>query len=125
MNITSSLLKTVFAFIFLFAFAITNTKAQSTINTSADFGSARSRIDSIDKQLIKLIGERERIVQAIGVYKAKNNIPPLQPARFQQVVNEAKKNGASEGLSPEFIEELMNAIHKESLRIEDEAKKSK
>jgi len=91
------------------------------INTQADFNAARAKIDSLDNQMIKTIGERQKIVREIGVYKAKNHIPPLQPARFKQVVGKAKENGKKEGLSPEFIEELMNAIHTESLKLEDPA----
>ena len=94
-------------------------QAQSMpVNTKADFDAARVKIDSLDNQLIKTIGERERIVREIGIYKAKTHIPPLQAARFKQVVDKAKEAGKKEGLSPEFIEELMNAIHTESLKLE-------
>ena len=93
--------------------------AQSnSINTKQDLEANRVKIDSLDNQLIKILGERERIVKAIGVYKAKNHIPPLQEARFKQVVEKGIAAGNKEGLSPEFITELLNAIHKESLRVE-------
>jgi len=91
------------------------------INTEADFDAARVKIDSLDKQMIKTIGERQRIVREIGVYKAKNHIAPLQPARFKQVVDKAKEIGKAEGLSPELIEEILNAIHTESLKLEEPA----
>ena len=95
--------------------------AQSkAINTKQDLDAGRVKIDSLDNQLMKILGERERIAQAIGVYKAKNHIPPLQEARFKEVLNKSIEAGKKEGLSAEFITELMNAIHKESLRIEDE-----
>lgn len=101
---------------------IHTTSAQTKpINTRADFDAARAKIDSLDKQMIKTIGERQRIVREIGIYKAKNHIAPLQPARFKQVVDKAKENGKTEGLSPELIEELMNAIHTESLKLEEPA----
>jgi chorismate mutase len=87
--------------------------------------SNRKKIDLIDKQLINLIGEREKIVKEIGIYKAKNNIAPLQAARFQQVLNKAIEAGEKEGLSAEFVTELLNAIHKESLRIEEDIKQGK
>lgn len=82
----------------------------------------RKKIDSLDKKLMELIGERERAVKEIGVYKAKNNIPPLQAARFKQVLEKSIIAGEKEGLSATFVTEMMNAIHKESLRIEDEIK---
>lgn len=82
----------------------------------------RKKIDSLDKKLMQLIGERERAVKEIGVYKAKNNIPALQAGRFKQVLEKSVIAGEKEGLSATFITEMMNAIHKESLRIEDEIK---
>jgi chorismate mutase len=96
--------------------------AQLQINTKQDMDAGRVRIDSLDARLITILGEREQIAKAIGVYKAKNNIPPLQEARFKQVVQKTIAEGNKVGLSPEFITELMNAIHKESLRIEDAVK---
>jgi chorismate mutase len=72
--------------------------------------------------LIQVIGEREKAVREIGVYKAENHIPPLQAARFQQVLEKGIAEGKEEGLSAEFITEILNSIHKESLRIEEEIK---
>jgi chorismate mutase len=90
------------------------------INTKADFDAGRAKIDSLDNQMIKTLGERERVVREIGIYKAKNHMAPLQAARFKQVVDKAKEAGKKEGLSPEFIEDLMNAIHTESLKLEND-----
>ena len=71
---------------------------------------------------MEVIGERERVVKEIGIYKAKNNIPALQADRFKQVLEKSIAAGEKEGLSATFITEMMNAIHKESLRIEEEIK---
>ncbi|WP_419701018.1 chorismate mutase [Mucilaginibacter sp. NFX135] len=86
---------------------------------------SRKKIDSLDKALIALLGERERVVKEIGVYKAQNNIPALQADRFKQVIEKSIEAGKKEGLSETFVTELMNAIHKESLRIEEEIKVQK
>jgi chorismate mutase len=112
------------AFLIIAVFASFTATAQSKTGTPQDefLSINRKKIDSLDKRLIEIIGERERVVKGIGVYKAKNNIPPLQAARFQQVVARGVKAGEKEGLSAEFITELLNAIHKESLRIEEEMK---
>ncbi|WP_133994011.1 chorismate mutase [Dinghuibacter silviterrae] len=85
----------------------------------------RKVIDSLDKKLIEILGARERAVTVIGLYKAQHNIPPLQPARFQQVLQKSIEAGAKEGLSAGFITQLMNAIHEESLRIEDSLKRGR
>lgn len=91
-------------------------------NTGQTLKISRNKIDSLDKKLIELLGEREKVVKEIGVYKAKNNIPPLQTDRFKQVLEKAIEAGKQESLSETFVTELMNAIHKESLRIEEEIK---
>jgi len=80
--------------------------------------SARRIIDSLDNALLHTLGERERIVKEIGIYKAKNHIAPLQAARFQEVLDKSIATGKKLGLSAEFITQLMNAVHEESLRIE-------
>ena len=85
-----------------------------------DLSSFRHKIDSLDHQLIHLLAQREKIVKDVGEYKAENHIPPLQQKRFDQLVARAVMEGRKEDLSSEFIRELMNAIHKESLRIEKE-----
>lgn len=71
---------------------------------------------------MEVIGERERVVREIGLYKAKNNIPSLQADRFKQVLEKSIAAGQKEGLSATFVTEMMNAIHRESLRIEEEIK---
>ena len=96
--------------------------ADTAKNTDQTLKLSRNKIDSLDKKLIELLGKREQVVKEIGIYKAKNNIAPLQANRFKQVLEKAVAAGANEGLSATFITELMNAIHKESLRIEEELK---
>jgi chorismate mutase len=94
-------------------------KTQEQIN--ADLAVSRKKIDSLDKLLMQVLGSRQRVVREVGIYKKKNNVPPLQPARFKQVLDRAITAGGKEGLSAEFITEMMNAIHKESLRLEGDS----
>jgi chorismate mutase len=109
----------------LFMMAMTNMAfCQSQEATPKDtvLENRRILIDSLDKRLFEILGARERVVREIGMYKAKNNIPPLQAARFQKVLEKGIAAGKMEGLSEEFCTELLNAIHKESLRIEEALK---
>nr|WP_294869750.1 chorismate mutase [uncultured Pedobacter sp.] len=98
------------------SYAFSQTKSKAVIDT--ELSSSRKKIDSLDKLLIEVLGSRQRVVREIGIYKKNNNIPPLQADRFKQVLNKTITVGTKEGLSPEFITEIMNAIHKESLRLE-------
>jgi chorismate mutase len=111
----------------LFGFLVIGTGSAYSQNTSTASVDAalkvhRQKIDSLDNQLLKIIGLREQIVKEVGIYKAKNNVPPLQAARFQQILDKNIVLGKQMGLSAEFVTELMNAIHKESLRIEEDIK---
>lgn len=82
----------------------------------------RKKIDSLDSRILETIGLREKLVKEIGLYKAQNHIPPLQAARFQEVLAKSIAAGKQQQLSEAFVTELMNAIHKESLRIENAIK---
>ncbi len=75
----------------------------------------RINIDKLDARLIKLLGERMKVVDAIGHYKASHNIPALQPKRFEEILNKNIQLGKNEQLSEPFIRAIMNAIHEESL----------
>ncbi|TWF40429.1 chorismate mutase [Chitinophaga polysaccharea] len=111
--------------IFIIALAATaivnraNGQSPSTNGIDTTLENKRKVIDSLDRQLFEVLGARERVVREIGVYKAAHHIAPLQAARFQKVLERGIEAGKKEGLSAEFITELLNAIHKESLRIEE------
>jgi chorismate mutase len=107
----------------LMVFTALSTQAQSLSPkppTTLDIN--RKKIDSLDSKIIETIGLREKLVKEIGVFKAMNHIPPLQASRFQAVLEKSLVLGKQQELSEAFVTELMNAIHKESLRIENAIK---
>ena len=108
----------------LFIIGFTTCQAQINSKQTADntIEIQRKAIDSLDKKLIEILGARQRAVKVIGLYKAQHNIPPLQPARFQEIMQKSIEAGEKEGLSAIFITQLLNAIHEESLRMEDSLK---
>ena len=91
----------------------------SQVTTDSALAIYRKKIDSLDKQLIRVVGEREKIVREVGIFKAKYEVAPLQAARFQQVIDKCIEEGKKEGLSAAFVTQLMNLIHNESLQIEN------
>ena len=115
---SSKILKITLITMAICGFAICGRAQTTPVNTPQDLAAGRAKIDSLDNQLIKILGEREQVVKEIGVYKAKNHIAPLQAARFKEVLDKAVAKGAKQGLSAEFVTQLMNAVHEESLRIE-------
>ena len=83
-----------------------------------ELASLRHEIDQLDEQLWEIIGRRVDVARQIGDWKRAHGAPVLQPARYQQVLDQALVWGAEKGLSEDVIREVMEALHKESVRVE-------
>lgn len=79
----------------------------------------RAEIDILDKKIVDLLAQRERIIHAVGEYKAKNNIPPIIMERKNQVTENYKRNAAAAGLNVDFAEELFELIFKYAIKTEE------
>lgn len=76
----------------------------------------RRQIDLIDEELIDKLYSRMKLVDEIGEYKATNNITVLQMDRWKAVIEKWLGEGDRKNLPQEFIQSLLQAIHKESIR---------
>jgi chorismate mutase len=76
----------------------------------------RTLIDNLDTQTLHLLSERMEIVRQIGLYKKESNIAILQIERWLNVREGALKKAAASNLSEDFVEDIINTIHKESIR---------
>ncbi len=76
----------------------------------------RSKIDITDEVLIQQLAKRMKIADEIGKVKAENNVQILQSGRWNAIRDKAISEGGQVGLSEEFITEVYNAIHQESIR---------
>ncbi len=83
-----------------------------------ELASLRHEIDQLDEQLWEIIGRRVDVARQIGDWKRVHGAPVLQPARYQQVLDQALVWGTEKGLSEDVIREVMEALHKESVRVE-------
>ena len=83
-----------------------------------DINSLRVEIDQLDEQLWEIIGKRVDVAREIGEWKRANGEQVLQPERYQQVLNQCLELGKQQGLSETLIREVMEALHKESVRVE-------
>ncbi len=80
----------------------------------------RSQIDDIDHDLIDLISKRFNLVTEIGTYKKENNITILQIQRWKELFNERINAGVKKGIDREFLTGLLETLHEESIRIQNE-----
>lgn len=76
----------------------------------------REQIDDMDRQLIKTLGERMAISRKIGEYKKLNNMTILQRARWNDIIADRLDLAKSVGLSEDIMQEILQMIHKESIR---------
>ena len=56
----------------------------------------RAEIDRIDREMIRLYGERMETARQIGRYKQAHNLPVTDPAREREVLNKAGKEAGEE-----------------------------
>lgn len=78
----------------------------------------RKEIDEIDSQLITLLQKRFEVVKKVGIYKKEHNLKPLQPARWQEVLDSKKLMAKNIWLDEKFVEDVWNRIHENSLNLE-------
>jgi len=78
----------------------------------------RSKIDTIDNQLIQLINKRCELVSQVGKYKKLKSLPPLDQSRWDEVMKSRIEQGKQCGLSEKLIRSIFEAIHEEALVIE-------
>ncbi len=83
-----------------------------------DLQRLREQMDVIDTEILKLIGQRMKISQDIGKIKQAHNMPIFQPQRWQQVIERQMQSAKEMGLDEEFVKELTEKIHGESLRMQ-------
>lgn len=79
----------------------------------------RAEIDELDERLWDTIAARMEVSERIGKWKKAHGVAPLQPERYQQIVEKLKiKNEEvkNKSLSTDFMLHIWEWIHKESLR---------
>jgi chorismate mutase len=75
----------------------------------------REQIDSLDREIIKLLSERMKVAEGIGRIKRENDVRILQFSRWEDIVERALAQNKSLGLSEQFLRTILDAIHVESI----------
>ena len=75
----------------------------------------REQIDSLDNEILQLLAERMKVAENIGRIKRDNDVRILQSVRWESIAERTLARSASLGLSVEFLQTLLDAIHVESI----------
>jgi len=75
----------------------------------------RAEIDELDDTLWQTIAARMDVSRRIGAWKKEHHMPPLQPDRYQTMVERISELANERGLSADFALRLYDLIHAESL----------
>ena len=75
----------------------------------------RKRLSTVDRELISLIAQRQKIVADIGVHKISTGIATRDYVREREVLESTREQAKSLGLEPEVAGEVMSALIRASL----------
>jgi chorismate mutase len=80
----------------------------------------RRRLDELDEQIVRLLGERFEICREIALYKDTHEVPMMQPERVAEVRSRYLTRAREVGLPRDFTEELFELLIAATCRMEDE-----
>jgi 4-amino-4-deoxychorismate mutase len=80
----------------------------------------RRRLDVLDDQIARLLGERFEICREVAVFKRANDIPMMQPDRVAEVRARYLARGHEARLPVEFTDALFGLLIGATCKLEDE-----
>jgi chorismate mutase-like protein len=80
----------------------------------------RERLDSIDEEIARLLGERFQICREVAEYKSEHGIPMMQPERVAEVRARYLARGADANLPADFSGDLFELLIAATCKLEDE-----
>jgi chorismate mutase len=80
----------------------------------------RRRLDVIDDEIARLLGERFEICREVAVHKSEHAIPMMQPDRVEEVRARYLRRGAEADLPPQFSADLFDLLIAATCKEEDE-----
>lgn len=76
----------------------------------------RSKIDRIDKEMVKIIAERMKLVDELGTYKKDNHVTVFQKERWSQIFSTRTDWAKMLELNPALVADIYRLIHDESIK---------
>jgi chorismate mutase len=87
-------------------------------NPCRDLEKLRCKIDELDSAIIHLLSKRMDVVRDMAQIKKDCRMTVLQLTRWNNIIQTRTAEGEEKGLSREFLRNLLDIIHKESIEIQ-------
>ena len=87
---------------------------------NSELNICRQKIDQIDSELFDLLSQRMRTADKIGQIKKASNVAILQSNRWNEITRRMISMTRGMGLSEEFVNTVLEAIHMESINHQNE-----
>jgi len=90
--------------------------ARESTYTTEGIKMLRKQIDELDNEVMEVLAKRMRVCREIGQYKKEHNMTVLQTGRYNEILDKRGAQGALCGMSAEFVKQVFEHIHEESVR---------
>jgi chorismate mutase len=80
----------------------------------------RRRLDFLDGEIARLLGERFDVCREVALHKREHDIPMMQPERVIEVRERYLERGAEVNLPPDFTAALFELLIAATCKLEDE-----
>ncbi|MEG0700687.1 MAG: bifunctional 3-deoxy-7-phosphoheptulonate synthase/chorismate mutase type II [Muribaculaceae bacterium] len=89
---------------------------RETTQSTENLTLLRQQIDGIDNELLEILNKRMRVSREIGQYKKEHSMSVVQTGRYDVILKSRIKLAEEMGMSGDFMKEVLQAIHEESVR---------
>lgn len=86
------------------------------VEVTESISQLRKQIDELDNTLMDLLTKRMRVSREIAEYKKLHNMTVVQTTRYSEILDKRATQGSLCGMSPDFVRDIYEHIHEESVR---------
>ena len=101
---------------------VLKSKSTDILDFQLQLDELRQQINFHDDELLSLIRSRMNIAEKIGELKKNNQVTVLQNNRWNEILLKSIDKGTKLKLSEEFVRSVMELLHVESIRLQNEIK---
>lgn len=97
-------------------FILSTLVVREQVQTTENLAMLRRQIDSLDNELLDVLGRRMSVCREIGQYKKDHRMTIVQAGRYDTIMNSRVSAAIDLGMDGDFMRTVLAAIHEESVR---------